>query len=177
MSGGNHDMKINDSNGLTLIELLVTLTIAFSIMGIVTGVLVQSINNANVVETNINLRQEANILISTIKSAHMSSITNDKTTYEYSVGFNKSTTTNNWELTIGNTLISNQNYNILLELEQSIPGETLPRIIKIEETTVSIDPNSNKIVKRQPLFIKKVKLISKKDSSKTFEISTTISRL
>lgn len=177
MSGGNHDMKLNDSNGLTLIELLVTLTIAFSIMGIVTGVLVQSIKNANIVDTNINLRQEANIIIATIKSAHMSSITSDKATNEYAVGYKKSTTTNDWELTIGNQIVSNQNYNIYLDLVQQIPGETVSRNIKIDDSTVSLDPTLNKIIKRQPLFIKKVRLISKKDSSKIFEISTTISRL
>jgi type II secretory pathway pseudopilin PulG len=168
--------KLKNSHGLTLVELLVTVVIAFTVLGLVSSVLVQSFRNMEMVDTNINLRQEANILVAMINSSHISSINiNDTRTYSYTINYKRIIDTNDWELTIGNQIISKQNYYISLELQQTIPGENIPRRYMIDSSTLTSDPFN--IVKRQALYVKKLKLIDKKDSTKTFEISTTISRL
>jgi hypothetical protein len=167
-------MKLKNNYGLTLIELLLTLTISFTVMGLVSGVLMQSFRNMEIADTNINLRQEANILIAMINSSHLSSIDlNQTSTNSYNISYTR-LNTNNWELTIGNQLVTNQNYDINLDLEQTIPGELTSRTLIINSTT---ETGSISIVKRQLLKVRKIKLINKKDTTKTFEISTTISRL
>jgi type II secretory pathway component PulJ len=168
-------MRLRNSRGLTLVELLVTVTLAFSVMALVSGVLLQSFRNMEIADSNINLRQEANIIVAMLTKSHMSSIDiNNPTTNSYKISYNR-INGDEWEMFIGNQHVSNLDFNINLELEQKIPGETTPRSYIISSTTISSE--SVDIIKRQPLIIKKITLINKKDSTKTFEISTIISRL
>jgi hypothetical protein len=170
-------VKLKNNSGLTLVELLVTLTIAFSVMGLVTGVLMQSFRNMEMADTNINLRQEANILLAIINSAHMSSInTSDSRSYQYSISYER-INDKEWILTVGDQKISNQNYNIRLEMEQKIPGVTTPTILLIDPIRIYSVTSIPSFEKKLPINIKKLTLISKKDNTKTFELSTIISRL
>jgi Tfp pilus assembly protein FimT len=167
-------MNLRNSRGVTLVELLVTITISFVVMGIVSGVTTQSFRNIEMADQHNTLRQEANLLIAMIRSSQLASINPSQTsTSKYSVSYRRNPT--NWELTIGNQLLSNTDYDIELRIEQVVPGETLTL------KTLIIDSNNQigslEIIKRQPLIVRKIKLIDKKDRSKTFEISTTISRL
>jgi Tfp pilus assembly protein FimT len=168
-------MKLIKSNkGLTLVELLVTLVISFSVIGIVSSVLMQSFRNVDIVDNHNNLRQEANILVAMINSSHISSINPTLiSTNAYTISYRKSS--NNWEMTIGNQLVGNKNYDVILDLEQTVPGATpIVKTLKVDTTTIS---GSIDIIKRQPLKVKKIKLVNKNDTNNTFEISTTISRL
>ena len=55
-------------NGLTLIEILATITISSMILGILTTVLVTTYKHRDITENHINLRQEANIIITQLRS-------------------------------------------------------------------------------------------------------------
>jgi type II secretory pathway pseudopilin PulG len=168
-------MNLRNSRGLTLVELLVTVTLAFSVMALVSGVLLQSFRNMEIADSNINLRQEANILVAMFTKSHMSPIDiNNASTNSYKITYNR-INRDEWEMFIGNQHISNLDFNINLQLEQKIPGEMTPRSYNITSTTITSE--SFDIIKRQPLIIKKITLINKKDNTKTFEISTIISRL
>jgi hypothetical protein len=168
-------MNLRNSRGLTLVELLVTVTLAFSVMALVSGVLLQSFRNMEIADSNINLRQEANILVAMFTKSHMSPIDiNNSSTNSYKITYNR-INRDEWEMFIGNQHISNMDFNINLHLEQKIPGEMTPRSYNITSTTITSE--SFDIIKRQPLIIKKITLINKKDNTKTFEISTIISRL
>lgn len=168
-------MNLRNSKGLTLVELLVTVTLAFSVMALVSSVLIQSFRNMEIADTNINLRQEANILVAMITKSHMSSIDiNNRSTNSYTISYNR-INRDEWEMFIGDQYVSNLDFDITLELEQIIPGETTPRSYIITSSTIASE--SFGIIKRQPLSIKKITLTNKKDSTKKFEISTIISRL
>jgi type II secretory pathway pseudopilin PulG len=168
-------MKLRNSRGLTLVELLVAVTLSFSVMAIVSGVLLQSFRNMEIADSNINLRQEANILLAMITKSHMSPIDiNNTRTNSYTISYNR-INSDDWEMFIGDQHVSNLDFDITLELEQKIPGETTTRSYIINSSTIT--SKSFEIIKRQPLNIKKVTLINKKDSTKKFEISTIISRL
>jgi Tfp pilus assembly protein PilE len=159
-------MRIKNANGLTLVELLVTVTLAFTVLGLVSGVLMQSFRNMEITDTNINLRQEAHILLATFNSVHLSRIVaNDDTTKNYTVTYSINRN-NDWELTFGNQVISSKDYNIKLVLEQTgkVPLDT-----STGPLTITID-------KKSPLKIKHLILKSKKDNQE-FKISTTLSRL
>lgn len=159
-------MRIKNAKGITLVELLVTITIAFTVMGIVSGVLIQSLKNMEITETNTNLRQEANIILATFNSVHLSRIiATDVNTKNYTVTYLKNSN-NEWSLNIDNQVISSKDYDINLILEQN--GKT-----PLDTTTTSWTINVDKKI---PLKIKQLILISKKDKQE-FKISTTLSRL
>jgi Tfp pilus assembly protein PilW len=165
---------IKDKKGLTLVELLLTLVISFSVIGIVSSVLMQSFRNVDIVDNHNSLRQEANILVAMINSSHLSPIDPIRsTTNAYTISYRKSA--DNWELMIDNQLVTNQNYDLIIDIEQTVPGATpITKTLIVNSTTSS---GSIEVIKRQPLKIKKIKLVNRKDTSKSFEISTTISRL
>lgn len=162
-------MKLNNNQGLTLVELLIALTIAFTILGLVSSILIQSFRNMEIAETHTDLRQEANYLMAEFTRAHMSPITvTDESSYTYTITYDR--IGSNWELTIGNQTISSSNYDIELELEQ----KEMNSKFTVNSTTTSA---RSSVEKKLPLDIKKLTLINKKDRTKTFQISTIISRL
>lgn len=165
-------MKIRrNETGLTLVELLVTLAIAFVIMGAVSGVLFQSFRSMEITDTQANLRQEANIIISMISSAHLSSFSASRT---YNITYKKISDTD-WEISFGDQKVTNTYYDLRLELKP--PTGTSTYIFD----TVNTDPiGTVKTVivdKKTPLNVKKLTLTDKKDNTKKFDISTIISRL
>lgn len=61
---------LTNSYGITLIELLVTLTILTMITGVTFGVLTTAIKYNEKTQSHVNLRQEANILVTTMRQQH-----------------------------------------------------------------------------------------------------------
>lgn len=159
-------VKLNNK-GITLIELLATISITFIIMGLVSGVLIQSFKSMETSETHINLRQEANIILSMLSGAHLSS--GDPT---YNITFQRISNTE-WEMSIGEQQIINSDYDIKLELRSSAGTSSFI----IDTTNTSIGAQTLTVLKKQPLNVYKLNLTNKKDRTKKFEISTIISRL
>lgn len=157
-------MICKNNKGVTLVELLVTLAISLSVMGLISGVLFQSNRSKEIGDSHINLRQEANIILSMFSSTHSSA-----GTPMYDVNYTR-VNADEWVLKIGNQQISSQNYNIAIDMEV---GGT---------RSFKLDPNSSQqlaitIEKKQKLNIKSLQLIDKKNPNLKFEISTFISRM
>jgi hypothetical protein len=153
------------NSGLTLIELLLTLTIGFIVMGLVTSVLIQSYKNMEITDTHTSLRQEANIILSILSRAHLSSPATSPT---YDITYKP---INGGELTINGQLLQNSNYHIRIDflfgsVRESIDTSTNSGLIK----TITVN-------KKTPLNIEKLTLTNKKDPTMNFEITTIISRL
>lgn len=158
-----HRKMMKNQQGITLVELLATLAISLSIMVLISSVLFQSISSMKVSETHVNLRQEANLIITMFSNAHRGSGTST-----YDIQYER-INNHEWTMTIGNQQISNQDYNIAIEMV----GGT---------NTYQIDPiNSKKLtatlIKKEKLYIKNLQLIDKKNPNNRFEISTMIKRM
>ncbi|WP_187118841.1 PulJ/GspJ family protein [Bacillus marasmi] len=156
-------MRIRNQKGITLVELLATLAISLSLMALISSVLFQSIRSMEVSDTHVNLRQEANLIIAMFSNAHTSS---GSSTYDVQY---KRMNNNEWTMTIANQELSNQGYNIAIEMTGG-------------NRTYQIDPNNSQLLtatltKKEKLKIKSMKLIDKNNSNNQFEISTTISRM
>ncbi|RSL32378.1 prepilin-type N-terminal cleavage/methylation domain-containing protein [Salibacterium salarium] len=61
---------LQKESGVTLIELLATIVISSIVIGLVTSVLVSSLNFNDKTQSHINLRQEANIIITELRQQH-----------------------------------------------------------------------------------------------------------
>ncbi|MDQ0300213.1 prepilin-type N-terminal cleavage/methylation domain-containing protein [Salibacterium salarium] len=61
---------LQKESGVTLIELLLTLVISSIVIGIVTNVIVSSINFNEKTQSHVDLRQEANIIITELRQQH-----------------------------------------------------------------------------------------------------------
>ncbi len=159
--------RLTNDKGITLIELLVTLTISFSIMGLVSNVLFQSYRSKEMTDTHISFRQDANILLSTLSSVHLSG---NSESYEISY---KRINDEDWVIMIGDNQILKQNYDIKLELLSGTNSFTIDTAnVGLIGTTQTITVN-----KRIPLNVKRLLLTDKKDKTRNFEISTIIRRL
>ncbi|PYZ93637.1 hypothetical protein CR194_10790 [Salipaludibacillus keqinensis] len=62
--------RANYQSGLTLIELLVTITISTMVVGLLVSILLSTFNHNQRSEAHINLRQEGNYLITQLQQAH-----------------------------------------------------------------------------------------------------------
>ncbi|MDX5475614.1 MAG: prepilin-type N-terminal cleavage/methylation domain-containing protein [Bacillaceae bacterium] len=161
-------MACNNEKGITLVELLAALTIAFIISGLVAAIFFQTFRNADRSDSHINLRQEANIIVQMFSTAHEK----EDYTFQYTKSSN-----GNWEMKIGDIVMNSRYYDIELTFEN--------RTAENEERSISIntknnDPSTSKslsIAVSNPINIKKLKLINKDDPSLTFELTTSISRL
>jgi type II secretory pathway pseudopilin PulG len=160
---------LKNNKGFTLIELLLTITISFSILGLVSGVLIQSTKANNISNAHINLRQEANILITTLSSNHTSVTRGSE--YEISCQIIDE---NTWVMTIGNQSIQSQSYHIKLELKS---GTSSPIIIDTGNKNLIGTKQTYKINNKNTLYVKTLQLTDKTEKKQSFEISTTISRL
>jgi type II secretory pathway component PulJ len=158
---------IKNNRGITLIELLVTISLSLTIMGLISGVLMQSFRSMEISDTHINFRQEANIIISMISGAHLSAGSDP-----YTITYQRSNS-EDWVMTIGENSLSSQNYDIRLELKSS--NGTSSFVIDTSSTTVNSQTLT--INKKIPINVHKLTLINKKDRTNKFEISTIISRL
>lgn len=160
-------MIYKNNKGLTLVEVLLTITISFIILGLISNVLVQSTRANDISNIRINFRQEANIIIAILTSAHQSDGTGT-----YDIRF-QHPDENNWAITIGNQQIQMGSYDLKLELQsgtQSIIIDTANGEFFSNTRTFPID-------KKKTLYLKNMIFTNKKDKNKTFEMSTTISRL
>lgn len=156
-------MFLKNQKGITLIELLATLAISVSLMVLIASVLFQSTRSMEVSDTHVNLRQEANLIITMFSSAQMSSGASTYTV-EY-----KRINSDEWSMTIGNQQISSKTYKIAIDMV----GGT---------NSYVIDPNNSQqlnatIIKKEKLNIKSLQLIDKKDPNNRFELSTIVSRM
>ena len=161
-------MAYNNEKGITLVELLAALTIAFIISGLVAAIFFQTFRNADRSDSHINLRQEANIIVQMFSTAHEK----EDYTFQYTKSSN-----GDWEMKIGDIVMNSRNYDVELTFDN--------RSTENEERSISIntknnDPSTSKsfsIAVSNPIHIKKLKLINKDDPSLTFELTTSISRL
>jgi len=67
---------ISQQSGLTLIELLAALTISALLIGIIYGALTSSVKSNNKTQSHINLRQEANLIITEMRKRHQEATVN-----------------------------------------------------------------------------------------------------
>ncbi|WP_096202805.1 PilW family protein [Bacillus sp. FJAT-45350] len=151
-----------NKRGITLIELLATLTLTFIVMGLVSSVLIQSYNQKSISEKHSNLRQEANLIISTIREVHVNSYSDYKIEYTIVDGV--------WKIVLDTQVITSQYYDIFLEFQ---PENDVSSTID----TNSLENNSYSINPRTALHIKQLVLTDKSNPNNTFEISTIISRM
>lgn len=158
-------MIFKNNKGLTLVELLLTLAISLSIMVLVSSMLFQSFRSKEISDTHVNLRQEANLILSMFTSAQVSG---GGTTFDISY---QRINAKEWEIKIGNQEIANPSYDISLEMV--VGSNTTPIIID----PITIQQISMTINKKQKLNIKSLTLIDKRDPNNKFEISSVISRL
>ncbi|OIJ18363.1 hypothetical protein BKP45_12365 [Anaerobacillus alkalidiazotrophicus] len=157
-------MYVKNSKGLTLIELLATLSISIIILGLVSSVLIQSYRSMEVSNTHIDLRQEANIIITMLANAH------EKNNYEI---FYSKTENDEWEIMIGDQKIISRDYDLVVKLISD--NSTL------EIDTSITDPQSISLLftvnVKEPLHVQELRLTDINDPTKSFELSTIISRL
>ncbi|WP_280769705.1 PulJ/GspJ family protein [Salipaludibacillus daqingensis] len=62
--------RANNESGLTLIELLVTISISTMVVGLLGSILLSTFNHSQQSKAHINLRQEGNYLITQLKQVH-----------------------------------------------------------------------------------------------------------
>jgi len=60
----------NSQSGFTLVELLATLAISTILIGLIWGVLFTALNQNDIAQNHINLRQDANLFISKLRNKH-----------------------------------------------------------------------------------------------------------
>ncbi|MDP4084545.1 MAG: prepilin-type N-terminal cleavage/methylation domain-containing protein [Bacillota bacterium] len=137
--------------GLTLIELLTTLTILFIVSTLIYGVLININKNYSKIEDQNNLEQQANYIISTIKNYHLK---NDV----YKLSYDPTTNT----AFIGTTLANNK-----------LESDDLAIILKIGYPNYDAFSGEVTINGKKPISIY-VKLTNRQGQS--FETDTIISR-
>ncbi|MEH6947675.1 prepilin-type N-terminal cleavage/methylation domain-containing protein [Bacillus sp. JJ634] len=73
---------ISQQSGLTLIEVLAALTISALLIGLVYGVFTYSVQSNNKTQSHINLRQEANLIITEMRKRHQEATVNYEICYD-----------------------------------------------------------------------------------------------
>ncbi|USK84261.1 PulJ/GspJ family protein [Peribacillus asahii] len=73
---------ISQQSGVTLIELLAALAISTLLIGIVYGVFTYSVQSNNKTQSHINLRQEANLIITEMRKRHQEATANYEICYD-----------------------------------------------------------------------------------------------
>ncbi|MEH7122296.1 prepilin-type N-terminal cleavage/methylation domain-containing protein [Bacillus sp. JJ1503] len=153
-------MKINSEKGLTLIELLATLTISIIILGSIYGVLVSvNKNYKNLSEKNL-LRQEANLIVTTIKKTYLANSVFILKSYQGSgfIGLNESEPLN---------YLTNQNIKITSFFACN------EEIIDANRNKCEIKNEAKNITTFEPLYLK---ITLSNDIGQTYEINTMINK-
>ena len=165
-------MFANNNKGITLIEVLATLSISFMIVGVVSSVLFQSHRNMEISEQHTNLRQEANLIISSFVSTQLNPTCNGTLCY-YTIHFERNST-DEWILKVGNYHFQSSDFDIFLEiviLNTETPNlTTIDSIASGGSVTRTFNP-------RDKLHIKSLRLTNKSKPSQFYELSTIIHRL
>lgn len=161
-------MVFKNNKGLTLVEVLAALSISIMILGLVTTVLIQSFRNAEISDSHLNLRQEANLIITAISAAH------EKNNYDIIYTTNE---LGDWVLMIGEIKIQSHYFDLELIINNAKEDGT-SRVLHFNTNLTDPDDIEDfHVFVRNPLHVQKLKLTSKEEPTKSFEISTMISRL
>jgi prepilin-type N-terminal cleavage/methylation domain-containing protein len=154
-------------DGLTLIELLITLSI-FSFIGtLIFTVFINGINYSNNAQSTVNIQQEANRIITQLTTWHES-----KSHYDIILNRNPNATSI--------TLIPYNSSGVRLDAEKVSISETgyeYTLCYDLNQTEVSCTMLTNTIIKSVQKLPVKLILKDKKDPRKTFEIKTIIPRM
>lgn len=159
-----NNKKLQNQFGLTLIELLAALTIFAIISGVLFGVLNQSFKQSDITRNHIDLRQEANLIISKLRQLHQGD--NYNLCYENGkiyLDSSKSDSLANEGITLKG-VANDSNVKILFENNGSF----------IKETNNVLCSSPLEIDTSKPLFVSIVLIDEDEDK---FEINTTIDRL
>lgn len=147
---------IKNNQGLTLIEMLATITILFIIGGMVYAMLFQMFSNFNTSENRITARQEANLIIAHLTMIHQ---TSDKFEIEYeSENFFKTTADDDDSNTM---MLGHKNYQYELRVASQTLSETNP-------ITIDLTDEANKELKID---------LTLSNEHDEFDVTTTISRM
>lgn len=109
---------INNKRGLTLIEILAALTIGTIVIGLAFSVLLNSMNAYKRTENKQLLQQEANIILTQLRTIHRSEST-------YVIGYSE--LENQYKITLANGKtenLGNSNYKIELAIDNIVISET-----------------------------------------------------
>lgn len=154
-------------DGITLIELLITLSLLFIVGTLIFNIFINGINASNKAQANVFIQQEANHLLTKLTSWHESNS-------HYDIVLNK----NPYATTI--TLIPYDSNGVILEAKKEVISSSS------YEYSISYDLNGDisactvlnkSIIKDDKTLPIKLFLRDKKDPQLTFEIRTIISRM
>ncbi|MFC4320964.1 PulJ/GspJ family protein [Litchfieldia salsa] len=150
-------IRVLDNNkGFTLIELLASLAILSIIIGLVSSVLINSMNYSERSESKLSLASEANLLLAQLTNYHQSGET-------YKVSYNSTTT----EIKVNDTVVGKPDLQYILVIDQQkyqgLPSST---------SSAQSFPDRN-IVTYRPLFVE-LRIIDEK--SQQYEVKTVINR-
>ena len=165
--------NVRNQSGITLIELLAALVIGTMVIGLITTVLLSTFTQADVTGNHANLRQEANIVLSQMRTEYS----------DQSTGFVLEFDDTDRQLNIGpdvDNLSTATDQDLNYEFEKIIVYQITPENeeinrIEFEDGTLN---NSDPVTFGSPAANRLyVNFILKDESGLTFEVDTMISRL
>ena len=167
--------NVRNESGITLIELLAALVIGTMVIGLITSLLLSTFTQADVTGNHAGLRQEANIILSDIRTEY-SDPTND-----FVLAFD----TDNLQLLLGNDPdaapedmpeVADDGFEFeKLLIYQITPDEVEENRLEFENGTLN---NNNSITFSTPAANRLyVNFILKDENGLTFEVDTMVSRL
>ncbi|WP_078545312.1 PulJ/GspJ family protein [Litchfieldia alkalitelluris] len=142
---------ILNNRGLTLIELLASLVIFSLIMGLISGLIINSANHFEVTKKKVSLSQEANLILAQLTRIHQTKST-------YIIDYNYSTN----EIKIDGNKVENS--NIVVKLS---------RLGQSDYKEVANNVNL-KVSSRKPLYIEFS--LSNYEHSEPYKVKTVINR-
>lgn len=154
--------QIKNQSGITLIEVLATITILSIVSIIIYNVFFNGLQYSSQAKDTVSIQQEANYLLTILKEQHENA-------------------ENNYTVTVENeqkTIIINK--NLPTEIDATNP-QYLYQICDMDDTTKSCDEQNatdltiTKTTKNN--FYVKITLINKNNPNLTYEIKTILSRL
>ncbi|MGJ7920574.1 prepilin-type N-terminal cleavage/methylation domain-containing protein [Neobacillus sp. LXY-4] len=156
-----------NQNGLTLIELLITLAIMAFVGTLVFSVFTNGIKYSNTAKTTVNLQQQANIVLAELTSWHESHST-------YDITLDK----NPYGSTI--TLIPYNGNDVKLEGQKKIISDSRFEYVicfELDQSFSSCNVLTQNIKKTQKNLPIKLIVRDKKDHKQSFEVKTILSRI
>lgn len=156
---------LNNNKGLTLIEMLATITILFIIGGMVYAMLFQMFSNFNNSENRITARQEANLII-----AHLTTIHEKSKRYELEHDSDHYFITEAFTETDSSTMkLGHEKYNYDLSVSY-LDDDGTEVTKKLSDEPIEIDLTKTK-------FKSIDVLLTLSSSNDEFEVKTTLSRM
>jgi prepilin-type N-terminal cleavage/methylation domain-containing protein len=154
--------KVRNQYGVTLIEVLATLTILSLLIGLVYGVFINGINYSNKAKDTVSIQQEANLILTTLKELHE---TNSTYTVEVPIDHEALII-----LEEGNVINKIENPSFLYQICDPSLGV---------DCDTQYNSNFSKTIANtnQDTFQVRLLLINKKKPSIKYEVQTILSRL